>query len=325
LPARAVVGGGGSLLDRARARLLATSPPLDPRSRPHDARVRSLSPLLRIERARSSSQAQETRARPQTEQKGFQGNSETEQQPDPTAPVSHMALRQASRRLAARQMAGGLLAASGAQAAPAGAAAGATSSLPLLASLSLRAPGSSAALPLASAAVLHTSAQARDPAKPEPVPLAKLKDSFNDATSVTYLEELEQRYRRDPHSVDTTWASFFRSLGASFFFSLLSVSVFSAPLAAAVCSSPPAWPARFCARAPLRAGASERKDVRGGGPRRPPLRSSSCSSRSTAGAHLDDPPLPPAPPPPTTPNTNTHNTITNNRGRRPRRGHRRGL
>lgn len=49
-------------------------------------------------------------------------------------------------------------------------------------------------------------------AEPEPVPLSKLKDSFNDATSVTYLEELEKRYHDDPGSVDRTWASFFKSL-----------------------------------------------------------------------------------------------------------------
>ena len=50
-------------------------------------------------------------------------------------------------------------------------------------------------------------------AEPAPVPLSKLKDNFNDATSVTYLEELEARYREDPRSVDKTWGSFFRSLG----------------------------------------------------------------------------------------------------------------
>ncbi|GBF89902.1 hypothetical protein Rsub_02606 [Raphidocelis subcapitata] len=49
-------------------------------------------------------------------------------------------------------------------------------------------------------------------AEPEPVPLSKLKDSFNDATSVTYLEEMEKRYQDDPGSVDRTWASFFKSL-----------------------------------------------------------------------------------------------------------------
>ena len=50
-------------------------------------------------------------------------------------------------------------------------------------------------------------------ADPEPVPMSKLKDSFNDATSVTYLEELEKRYLDDPGSVDRTWASFFKSMG----------------------------------------------------------------------------------------------------------------
>ena len=46
------------------------------------------------------------------------------------------------------------------------------------------------------------------------VPLSKLKDSFNDGTSVAYIEELEQRYRSDPTSVDKTWGMFFRALGA---------------------------------------------------------------------------------------------------------------
>lgn len=50
-------------------------------------------------------------------------------------------------------------------------------------------------------------------AHPKPVPLSKLKDSFLDGTSSTYLEELEQRYREDPASVDRTWASFFKSMG----------------------------------------------------------------------------------------------------------------
>lgn len=61
---------------------------------------------------------------------------------------------------------------------------------------------------------LHTGATVREPAHPKPVPLAKLKDSFLDGTSSTYLEELEERFRRDPGSVDRTWAAFFSSLGA---------------------------------------------------------------------------------------------------------------
>lgn len=48
---------------------------------------------------------------------------------------------------------------------------------------------------------------------PKPVPLSKLKDSFLDGTSSTYLEELEERYRVNPASVDKTWASFFKSMG----------------------------------------------------------------------------------------------------------------
>lgn len=48
---------------------------------------------------------------------------------------------------------------------------------------------------------------------PKAVPLSKLKDGFLDGTSSTYLEELEERYRQDPGSVDKSWSSFFRSLG----------------------------------------------------------------------------------------------------------------
>ncbi len=59
-----------------------------------------------------------------------------------------------------------------------------------------------------------STAPCKETAKgPAPVPLSKLKDSFNDATSVTYLEELEKRYQHDPKSVDRTWASFFKNLG----------------------------------------------------------------------------------------------------------------
>lgn len=51
------------------------------------------------------------------------------------------------------------------------------------------------------------------PPSPKPVPLSKLKDSFLDGTSSSYLEELEERYRVNPASVDKTWASFFKSMG----------------------------------------------------------------------------------------------------------------
>ncbi|KAL0048536.1 hypothetical protein WJX82_005284 [Trebouxia sp. C0006] len=47
---------------------------------------------------------------------------------------------------------------------------------------------------------------------PKPVPMSKLKDSFLDGTSSTYLEDMEEKYRQDPNSVDKSWASFFRSL-----------------------------------------------------------------------------------------------------------------
>jgi len=43
--------------------------------------------------------------------------------------------------------------------------------------------------------------------------MSKLKDSFNDATSVAYLEELERKFNENPSSIDKTWASFFTSLG----------------------------------------------------------------------------------------------------------------
>lgn len=48
---------------------------------------------------------------------------------------------------------------------------------------------------------------------PKAVPMSKLKDAFLDGTSSTYLEDLEERYHKDPSSVDKSWTSFFRSLG----------------------------------------------------------------------------------------------------------------
>lgn len=41
-----------------------------------------------------------------------------------------------------------------------------------------------------------------------------IQDNFLDGTSSSYLEELEERFRADPASVDKTWASFFTNLGA---------------------------------------------------------------------------------------------------------------
>ena len=64
-------------------------------------------------------------------------------------------------------------------------------------------------LPLAAARALSAA-----PPPPTPVPLRKLKDSFLDGTSSTYIEELEERYRADPASVDKSWAGFFRALEA---------------------------------------------------------------------------------------------------------------
>lgn len=58
---------------------------------------------------------------------------------------------------------------------------------------------------------LHGSAAAQS--APKPVPLSKLKDGFNDATSVAYLEELEKQWNVNPDSIDKSWASFFTNLG----------------------------------------------------------------------------------------------------------------
>ncbi len=60
---------------------------------------------------------------------------------------------------------------------------------------------------------LHSSAGSNKPAAPKAVPLSKLKDGFNDATSVAYLEDLEKRFNENPDSIDRTWASFFTNLG----------------------------------------------------------------------------------------------------------------
>lgn len=59
--------------------------------------------------------------------------------------------------------------------------------------------------------------------------------SFLDGTSSTYLEELEERYRADPSSVDKTWASFFNSLGM-----LLHTSFCATPSCLTSCQYP-AW------------------------------------------------------------------------------------
>lgn len=48
------------------------------------------------------------------------------------------------------------------------------------------------------------------------MPLSKLKDSFNDGTSIAYIEELEQRYKADPSSVDKTWGMFFKAMGEQY-------------------------------------------------------------------------------------------------------------
>lgn len=74
----------------------------------------------------------------------------------------------------------------------------------------------------------HGAAAAMDPPSdaPKAVPMSKMKDSFLDGTSSSYLEELEERYRDDPSSVDTSWASFFKSMGMCMFFFVSMYSVF---------------------------------------------------------------------------------------------------
>lgn len=69
--------------------------------------------------------------------------------------------------------------------------------------------------------MFSTGSALLEPAEPKAVPIAKLKDSFNDGTSISYLEELEEKYHRDPNSVDKSWASFFRNLGMSMLYQLL--------------------------------------------------------------------------------------------------------
>lgn len=46
---------------------------------------------------------------------------------------------------------------------------------------------------------------------PRPVPLSKLTDSFLDASSSVYLEELQRTWEVDPNSVDESWDNFFRN------------------------------------------------------------------------------------------------------------------
>lgn len=82
----------------------------------------------------------------------------------------------------------------------------------MLALTSRRASGRLGSRLAATGRWLHSSKDAGQ-AHPKAVALSKMKDSFLDGTSSTYLEELEQRYREDPKSVDRTWASFFRSMG----------------------------------------------------------------------------------------------------------------
>lgn len=61
--------------------------------------------------------------------------------------------------------------------------------------------------------LLTTSTATEAAPVPKPVELSKLKDNFNDGTSIAYLEEIEQRYREDPNSVDRSWAGFFKNMG----------------------------------------------------------------------------------------------------------------
>ena len=68
--------------------------------------------------------------------------------------------------------------------------------------------------PAAAAAQFSRAFAAAPPPPPSPVSQAKLADSFADGSSVSYLEELEARFRENPRSVDKSWANFFSLLGA---------------------------------------------------------------------------------------------------------------
>ena len=76
------------------------------------------------------------------------------------------------------------------------------------------APRSLAAVDLSRASFAASAAAPPPPPPPvpKPVPMPKLKDSFLDGTSSTYIEELQERYRADAASVDASWAGFFRAL-----------------------------------------------------------------------------------------------------------------
>lgn len=69
-----------------------------------------------------------------------------------------------------------------------------------------------AAVDLSRASFAASAAAPPPPPPPKPVPMPKLKDSFLDGTSSTYIEELQERYRADSSSVDASWAGFFRAL-----------------------------------------------------------------------------------------------------------------
>jgi hypothetical protein len=57
-----------------------------------------------------------------------------------------------------------------------------------------------------------TSLAAADPNAP--TPNAQMQDDFLSASSVVYLEGMEDKFREDPNSVPASWAAFLRQMGA---------------------------------------------------------------------------------------------------------------
>lgn len=66
-------------------------------------------------------------------------------------------------------------------------------------------------LPASTARGFHSTFPKCAAPVPRPVPLSKLTDSFLDASSSVYLEELQRAWEDDPNSVDESWDNFFRN------------------------------------------------------------------------------------------------------------------
>lgn len=56
-------------------------------------------------------------------------------------------------------------------------------------------------------------AAAAGTAAPKPTPVREMRDEFLNATSASYLEAMEDDFRRDPKSVPESWAMLLRQLG----------------------------------------------------------------------------------------------------------------